>query len=298
MEDSRLEPGLYVVATPIGRLSDLSAHACDLLRKVDVVAAEDTRVARVLLDHVGARPAVLMSSHGHNEARVAPQIVQRIRAGETVALTSDAGTPGISDPGSRVVVAVHEAGLPVIPVPGPSALAALVSVAGLPEGPVHFEGFLPARATAREQRLRDLARLQASVVLYESPHRIEATAATLAAVLEADRVVVVGRELTKRFEQVHRCTAGVLQDWFAQDANRLRGEFVLAFAMAAPRPAAEVDEDAAVDAAAQAAGLDDWLRALCEVMPPRQAAKVAAQATGLRANDLYERSMRLRNSAR
>ena len=298
MEDSRLEPGLYVVATPIGRLSDLSTRACDLLRKVDVVAAEDTRVARVLLDHVGARPAVLMSSHGHNEARVAPQIVQRIQAGETVALTSDAGTPGISDPGSRVVAAVHEAGLPVIPVPGASALAALVSVAGLPEGPVHFEGFLPSKASAREQRLRELARLQASVVLYESPHRIEATVADLAAVLEADRIVVVGRELTKRFEQVHRCTAGALQAWFAQDPNRLRGEFVLAFAMAAPRPAAEMDDDAAADAAAQAAGLDDWLRALCEVMPPRQAAKVAAQATGLRANDLYERSMRLRNSAR
>lgn len=298
MEDSRLEPGLYVVATPIGRLSDLSAHACDLLRKVDVVAAEDTRVARVLLDHVGARPAVLLSSHGHNEARVAPQIVQRIQAGETVALTSDAGTPGISDPGARVVAAVHEAGLPVIPVPGPSALAALVSVAGLPEGPVHFEGFLPARATARVQRLRELSRLPASVVIYESPHRIEATVADLATVLEADRTVVVGRELTKRFEQVHRCSIGVLHHWFAQDANRLRGEFVLAIAMAAARPASEMDLDALADAAAQEAGIDDWLRALCEAMPPRQAAKVAAQATGLRANDLYERSMRLRNSAR
>ena len=295
MDDSRIEPGLYVVATPIGRLSDLSARACDLLRNVDVVAAEDTRVARILLDHVGARPAVLMSSHGHNEARVAPQIVQRIRDGQTVALTSDAGTPGISDPGARVVAAVHEAGLPVIPVPGPSALAALLSVAGLPDGPVHFEGFLPARPAAREARLRELARLNASVVLYESPHRIEATAHDLGRLLEPDRIVVIGRELTKRFEQVHRCTASVLSPWLAEDANRLRGEFVLAFAAPLARAAEEIDADARADEAAQTAGIDDWLRALCEAMPPRQAAKVAAQATGLRANDLYERSMRLRS---
>jgi 16S rRNA (cytidine1402-2'-O)-methyltransferase len=290
----RPEAGLYVVATPIGRLSDLSPRAADLLRQVDVVAAEDTRVTRVLLDHVGARPRVLLANHAHNEARVCPQIVARIQAGESVALTSDAGTPGISDPGARVVAAVHEAGLPVIPVPGPSALAALLSVAGLPEGPVHFEGFLPARAAARLERLRTLSRLSASVVIYESPHRIEATVQAIADVLEPERTVILGRELTKRFEQVHRSSASRLPGWMAEDANRTRGEFVLAFA-GAPAPMAGEAEDAEI---AQQASLDDWLRALCEAMPPRQAAQVAARATGLRANALYERSMRLRNSAR
>jgi 16S rRNA (cytidine1402-2'-O)-methyltransferase len=286
--------GLYVVATPIGRLSDLSPRAAELLRRVDVVAAEDTRVTRVLLDHVGAHPRVLLANHAHNEARVSPQIVARIQAGESVALTSDAGTPGISDPGARVVAAVHEAGLPVIPVPGPSALAALLSVAGLPEGPVHFEGFLPSRSAARLDRLRVLARLPASVVLYESPHRIEATVQALGEVLEPDRVVIVGRELTKRFEQVHRSDAGRLAAWMAEDANRARGEFVLAFA-GAPAPS---DDQAEEDRLAQQATLDDWLRALLEALPPRQAAQIAAQATGLRANALYERSMRLRKPDR
>lgn len=289
-----IEAGLYVVATPIGRLSDLSPRAADLLRRVDVVAAEDTRVTRVLLDHVGAHPRVLLANHAHNEARVSPQIVARIQAGESVALTSDAGTPGISDPGARVVAAVHEAGLPVIPVPGPSALAALLSVAGLPEGPVHFEGFLPARASARLDRLRALARLPASVVFYESPHRIEATVQALADTLEPDRPVIIGRELTKRFEQTHRTSAGRLPAWLAEDTNRTRGEFVLAFA-GAPAPSGEQADE---DALAQQATLDDWLRALLEALPPRQAAQVAAQATGLRANALYERSMRLRNSER
>lgn len=293
-EQGRIEAGLYVVATPIGRLSDLSTRAADLLRKVDVVAAEDTRVTRILLDHVGARPSVLLANHEHNEARVAPQIVARIQAGASVALTSDAGTPGISDPGARVVAAVHEAGLPVIPVPGANALAALLSVAGLPDGPVHFEGFLPSRSSARVARLRDLARLPAHVAFYESPHRIQDTVQELCSMLEGDRIVVIGRELTKRFEQVHRTRAAQLSAWMSADPNHARGEFVLAFAAAPAASASDADDDEI----ARQAGLDDWMRALCEVMPPRQAAQVAAKATGLRANSLYERSMRLRNSAR
>jgi len=275
--------GLYVVATPIGRLDDLSRTAVRTLKHVHAVAAEDTRVTRGLLAHVGARPA-LIAAHEHNEARVAPAIVARIRAGERVALVSDAGTPGISDPGARVVAAVHAAGLPVFPVPGPSALVALLSVAGFTQPGFHFEGFLPARAAARRERLAALARIDRVVVLYEAPHRIAATVDDLAAALPPQRVVVLGRELTKRFEQVHRDTAAGLPAWLRADPDRQRGEFVIAFDAAAPEPA-------------EVQSVDPWLLALCEVLPVRQAARLAARVSGLRANDLYRRALALRGDA-
>lgn len=275
-----LRAGLYVVATPIGRLSDLSARAAEVLRQADVVAAEDTRVARVLLDHVGARPT-LVASHEHNEARSAQAIVERVRAGRSVALVSDAGTPGISDPGARVVAAVHAAGLPVIPVPGPAAVTTLLSAAGFDEPRFRFEGFLPARPKARRERLAQLARCDAVVVLYESPHRIVETVDDLAAALEPTRTVVIGRELTKRFEQIRRTTAGELPAWLADDPDHRRGEFVIAF-------------DAAPPAVAEQHAADPLLAALCAELPVRQAARIAAQVTGLRANDLYRRALALR----
>jgi 16S rRNA (cytidine1402-2'-O)-methyltransferase len=278
-----LAAGLYVVATPIGHLSDLSARAVHILGHVDVVAAEDTRVARVLLDHVGARPT-LVASHAHNEARSAQSIVERLRAGQRVALTSDAGTPGISDPGARVVAAVHAAGLPVIPVPGPSAVITLLSAAGFDEPRFRFEGFLPARPKARRDRLAVLARSDAVVVLYESPHRIVETVEDLAAALEPERTVVLGRELTKRFEQVHRGTAGTLAAWLDADPDRRRGEFAIAF-------------DAAPPAVAAMQTVDPLLAALCAELPARQASRIAARATGLRANDLYRRAIALRLAA-
>jgi 16S rRNA (cytidine1402-2'-O)-methyltransferase len=279
-EAGRLPAGLYVVATPIGRLSDLSPNAADVLRRVDVVAAEDTRVTRTLLDHVGARPA-LIANHAHNEARIAEAIVERVLAGQRVAVVSDAGTPGISDPGSRVVAAAHAAGIRVVPVPGPAAVTTLLSAAGLPATAFRFEGFLPARPKARRDRLERLSRSDAAVVLYESPHRIVETADDLAAALEPGRTVVVGRELTKRFEQVHRCAARDLPAWLAADPDRRRGEFVIAFDAAPPEVS---DEQPA----------DRLLRALCEELPVRQAARLAARATGLRANDLYARALALR----
>ncbi|MFZ4757776.1 MAG: 16S rRNA (cytidine(1402)-2'-O)-methyltransferase [Burkholderiaceae bacterium] len=279
-EAGRLPVGLYVVATPIGRLADLGSRACDTLKRVDVVAAEDTRTTRVLLDHVGARPT-LIASHEHNEARSAEAIVARLRAGQSVALVSDAGTPGISDPGSRVVAAVHAAGLMVVPVPGPAAVTTLLSGAGFDEPRFRFEGFLPTRPKARRERLAQLARSDAVVVIYESPHRIVETADDLAATLEPERIVVVGRELTKRFEQLHRGTAGALPGWLAADPNHRRGEFVLAFDAAPAARSAEQPVDALLDA-------------LCEELPVRQAARLVAKATGLRANDLYTRALALR----
>lgn len=278
-----LAAGLYVVATPIGHLSDLSLRAIDVLRRADTAAAEDTRVARVLLDHIGAHPT-LIASHEHNEARMAQAIVERIRAGQAVALTSDAGTPGISDPGARVVAAVHAAGLPVIPVPGASAVTALLSVAGFAEPRFRFEGFLPARSRARRERLATLARSDAVVVIYESPHRIVETVGDLADALEPDRIVVLGRELTKRFEQLHRTTAGALVAWLDADTDRRRGEFVIAF-------------DAARAELAQEQPVDALLAALCAELPVRQSARLIASATGLRANDLYRRAVALRLGA-
>jgi 16S rRNA (cytidine1402-2'-O)-methyltransferase len=275
-----LPAGLYVVATPIGRLSDIGLRASDVLRRVDVVAAEDTRTSRVLLDHLGARPT-LIASHEHNEARSAQAIVERVRAGQRVALISDAGTPGISDPGARVVAAIHAAGLPVIPVPGPSAITTLLSAAGFAEPRFRFEGFLPTRPKARRERLALLARSDAVVVLYESPHRIVEMVDDLAATLEPGRTVVIGRELTKRFEQIHRCDAGGLPAWLADDADHRRGEFVVAF-------------DAAPAAIADPQSADALLDALCAELPVRQAARIAARATGLRANDLYKRAVALR----
>jgi 16S rRNA (cytidine1402-2'-O)-methyltransferase len=275
-----LAAGLYVVATPIGHLGDLSTRAVNTLKRVDVVAAEDTRVARVLLDHVGARPT-LVANHAHNEARGAQALVERVQAGQRVALISDAGTPGISDPGARVVAAAHAAGVTVIPVPGPSAIITLLSVSGFAEGRFRFEGFLPARPKARRERLATLARCDAVVVVYESPHRIVETADDLAAALEPGRIVMLGRELTKRFEQLHRCRACDLPGWLQADADHRRGEFVVAF-------------DAAPPSVAEPQPTDALLAALCAELPVRQAARLAARATGLRANDLYRRALALR----
>jgi 16S rRNA (cytidine1402-2'-O)-methyltransferase len=280
-EAAPLPPGLYVVATPIGRLSDLGLRASEVLRRVDVVAAEDTRTSRVLLDHVGARPGQLIASHAHNEAGSAQRIVALIGEGRSVALVSDAGTPGISDPGARVVAAVHAAGLPVVPVPGPAAVTTLLSAAGFAEPRFRFEGFLPARPKARRDRLASLARSDVVVVLYESPHRIVETGHDLAAALEPERTVVVGRELTKRFEQIRRLAAAELPGWLAAHPDHQRGEFVLAFDAAPPTVSASGPADA-------------LLLALCEALPVRQAARIAARATGRRANALYARALALR----
>src|SRR5690606_35716252 len=184
----RLEAGLYVVATPIGHLSDLGRRAADILRDADLVAAEDTRTSRVLLDSIGASTPMI-AAHEHNEQAAAQEIIARALAGAAIALVSDAGTPGISDPGARIVRAARIAGLRVWAVPGPSAAAAMVSIAGLRAESFRFVGFLPTRAQAREQRIASWRDAEEAVVLYESPHRIAATLAAIAAVLGEDREI-------------------------------------------------------------------------------------------------------------
>ncbi len=275
------------MATPIGHLEDLSPRAARTLREADIVAAEDTRVTRVLLRHAGSG-ARLVSARAHNEAEVAREIVEWIAQGRAVALVSDAGTPAISDPGARVVAAVREAGWPVTPIPGPSALAALLSVAGLPEGPVLFEGFLPARAKARRERLGALAAaagpIGACLVFYEAPHRIDELFADLVQVFGEARPLVIGRELTKVYEEVACLPAGEALAWLAQRPERRRGEFVLAVGA---DPAAGTTPDAPGDAVTIDASTRRLLRLLLSALPASRAARLAHEFTGLPREALY-----------
>ena len=216
---------LYVVATPIGNLGDLSPRAAKVLGSVKLILAEDTRVSQLLLANQGIQTP-LRAYHAHNEARSAGSIIERLRAGDDIALISDAGTPAISDPGAIVVREAHDAGIEVLPIPGPNAAIAALSASGI-EGPFLFVGFLPAKPSARRQVIERWREFEPALVFYEAPHRIEETLTDLAAILGDERILIIARELTKRFEQVHRCPLGEAASWLASDANRLRGEFVL-----------------------------------------------------------------------
>lgn len=276
-------PGtLAIVATPIGNLRDITLRALDVLRGADLIAAEDTRNSQHLLSAYGIQ-ARLVALHEHNEAAAAGRIVEALQAGQRVAYVSDAGTPGLSDPGARLVQAVRAAGLAVLPVPGASALAAAISVSGL-EGPFLFQGFLPPKAAARRKVLEALAALPCNLVFYEAPHRIEETVADLAAVLGESRTLVFGRELTKRFEQVHACPLAEAGAWLAADDNHRRGEFVLV--VSAPPPA-----EALSDLEARRV-----LAVLLEELPVKQAAQLAARLTGGRKNDLYDLALGLKKA--
>lgn len=264
---------LYVVATPIGNAADITLRALWVLSRMDAIAAEDTRTSRVLLERYGVG-APLLSAHEHNEQAAAQRIVERLQAGERIALLTDAGTPAISDPGARLVRAALDAGLRVLPIPGASALTAAASVAGLHAGSMCFAGFLPATAAQRTRALRELAARGEAFVLFEAPHRIAATAAELAAALPPERRIVVARELTKKFESIQACRARELPDRIAGQA---RGEFVvLVDAAAAP---AETDD---VDAVTR-----QWLAVLAEALPASRAAALAAKASGLPRARLY-----------
>jgi 16S rRNA (cytidine1402-2'-O)-methyltransferase len=272
------EPGsLYVVATPIGNLRDLTLRARDVLASVDVIAAEDTRVTATLLARFGI-PTRATALHAHNEARRCADVVAWLSQGRSVALVTDAGTPGISDPGSRVVRAARDAGFRVVPVPGASSVAAAVSAAGLAAERFVFVGFLPSSAKARRELIARLAPLPFAIVLYEAPHRVRDTIAELACALSG-RDVVVAREITKAFETIARVPLAQAQAWLAADANRERGEFVLIVdAPPAQQEAPPMDE-----------GVERWLAALAAELPPARAAKVAAAATGIAREALYER---------
>jgi len=275
-----IEPGaLHVVSTPIGHRDDLGARARAVLAGVDVVAAEDTRHTGALLNHLGIQ-AELRSLHEHNEAARIPELLAHLQAGGSVALVSDAGTPAVSDPGFRLVVAAHEAGIRVVPIPGPSAVTAALAAAGQPTDRFLFVGFPPAKSGNRQQWLRDLAREPATLVLFESCHRIEATLGDLAEIFGVLRPATLCRELTKRFETVHRSTLGGLVDFVHADADQRRGEIVLVIA-GADAPAGT----------AQAIDLATALDALLPELPPARAAAVAARLTGVSKKEAYQAAM-------
>ncbi len=275
-------PGsLAIVATPIGNLRDITLRALDVLRSVDLIAAEDTRTSQHLLMAHGIQ-ARLLALHEHNEAAAAQGIIGALQAGKRVAYISDAGTPGLSDPGARLVRAVRAAGLPVLPIPGASALTAALSVSGL-EGRFLFQGFLPPKAGARRQVLQALAALPTALVFYEAPHRIEETVADLAAMLGGERSLFLAREISKRFEQFHFCPLARAGAWLAADANHRRGEFVL---LVWP-PGEETDPSQS-----EARRV---LEILLPELPLKQAAHLAVKLTGGRKNDLYDLALRLKN---
>jgi len=272
----RAEPGhLYIVATPIGNLRDISLRALDILRSVDGVAAEDTRVSAQLLAAYGIE-ARLVACHEHNEAKVAEKLIARLQAGESIAYLSDAGTPGISDPGAVLVRAARAAGLPVTPLPGPSAASSAISVAGLTAPHWLFYGFLPTKSGARRQALVGLRDLPVALVFYEAPHRLAATLNDLATELDGARELLIARELTKRFESLHRCRLDAALDWLSADANHGRGEFVLV--VDPPEVAPSADWSAA----------RQLLQQLLAELPPSQAARLAARITGLKKQALYD----------
>lgn len=270
---------LYIVATPIGNLRDLSLRALDILKSAEVIAAEDTRTSQGLLGAYGIQSR-LVALHEHNEAAGAARLVMDLQAGKSVAYISDAGTPGISDPGARLVNAARSAGIAIVPIPGASAATAALSVAGL-EGPWLFVGFLPAKAAARRKMLDDLRDLPCALVFYEAPHRIEECVEDLLAVLGGGRAILFARELTKRFEQIHQCPLAEASVWLASDENHRRGEFVL---VVSPPAGKESNDDEARRV----------LDILLEELPLKQAAHLAARLTGGRKNALYDLALKMK----
>jgi len=265
---------LHVVATPIGNLADLSARALDTLRGVDAICAEDTRHTRQLLAHFGIEKP-LLALHEHNEEALSGRLVARLAGGESLALVSDAGTPLVSDPGFRLVRAAREAGIRVSPVPGPSALIAALSVAGLPSDRFAFEGFLPAKAGARRERLAALAGEPRTLVFYESSHRIADTLADCVAAFGGERPAAVARELTKLFETVLDGDLAALQARVDADPDQRRGEFVLLVQGAGDDADARIAEGRRVYAL------------LAAELKPSLAAKLAADISGAPRKALY-----------
>jgi 16S rRNA (cytidine1402-2'-O)-methyltransferase len=274
---------LYVVATPIGNVTDISLRALHVLSLVNAVACEDTRNTAQLMTRFGLHKP-LIAAHQHNEREVAETLIARLQAGERIALVSDAGTPAVSDPGARIVDAVRAAGLRVLPLPGASAAVTALSASGLVNDQFYFVGFLPAKAKQRENFLGTLRAVTATMVFYEAPHRILDCAGALAAVFEPERQVVFARELTKMFEEIHRCPLSEAEAWIKADAHREKGEFVVLLA-GAPPAEDEQDRDA-----------ERILKILLSELPVKQAAGLAAQITGRKKNALYDRALQLKDA--
>lgn len=276
-------PTLYVVATPIGNLQDISLRALEVLKTVDAIAAEDTRHTSHLLSHFAIQKK-LIAVHEHNEQKSAQILLERLRAGESIALVTDAGTPGISDPGAIVVDVLREAGVSVVPVPGASAVVAALSASGITANGFMFQGFLPASGSQRRKVLEGLKAYVSTLVFYEAPHRIIECVEDLATVLGPERRITIAREITKTFETFHRCALQDAKMWLESDPNQQRGEFVLMVEAAALVEQADISED-----------VGRILRLLLADLPLKQAVKLATEITGVKKNILYEYALKLKD---
>ena len=272
-----------MVATPIGNLQDITLRALEVLKSVDAIAAEDTRHTAHLLTHFAIQKK-LIAVHEHNEHKSAEQLLARLQAGESIALVTDAGTPGISDPGAIVVDILRNAGMTVVPIPGASAVIAALSAAGIAAPGFTFYGFLPASGAQRRRVLEDLKTQTTTLVFYEAPHRVVESVVDMAAILGAERRLTVARELTKTFETFHRCALGEAETWLQSDPNQQRGEFVLI--VEAPQ---NKDDDSADKEAERV------LQLLLAELPLKQAVKLATEITGAKKNALYERALQLQS---
>ena len=273
---------LYIVATPIGNLQDISARALDILMRVSRIAAEDTRHSKKLLSHYGINTP-MTALHEHNEAVQSAALLKLLVSGDDLALITDAGTPLISDPGYHMVRAARAAGVRVVPVPGPSACIAALSASGLPSDRFVFEGFLPPRQAARRQRLETLCDETRTLMFYESTHRIVDCLDDMVSVFGADRIAVIARELSKAYETIEGGTLATLVDWITGDLNQQKGEFVILVHGVPPMDKADIDaHDLYV------------LQVLLQELPLKQAATLAAKITGLPKNRLYEKGITLK----
>ncbi len=273
---------LFIVSTPIGNLGDMTPRAVETLKSVQLIAAEDTRHSSRLMQHFDiATP--MWALHDHNERAQADRILQRLSEGANIALISDAGTPLISDPGYHLVHKVREAGYGVVPVPGACALVAALSASGLPTNRFVFEGFLPAKAKARHDRLQAVVDEQRTLVYYESPHRLLNTLAAMVEVFGPQRYLVLARELTKTFETIHGDSLANLLQWVEADANQQKGEFVLLLHGAECAPAEGLDAEAR-----------HVLDTLLEELSLKQAASLTAKITGLKRNVVYQAALALK----
>ncbi|HEX2546817.1 MAG TPA: 16S rRNA (cytidine(1402)-2'-O)-methyltransferase [Ramlibacter sp.] len=271
---------LYMVGTPIGNLADISLRALHVLQLVDAVACEDTRHTQALLRAYGIEKGSWLSVHRHNELEGAQEIVRRLQQGQRIAYASDAGTPGVSDPGARIVQVVRAAGLPVVPLPGASSITAILSATGLAseEAAFVFFGFVPAKGAERQQAVQALSQESRAVVLLEAPHRIGALAEALAAL--GVRELTVGRELTKQFEQIATMRCEEFPAWLQADASRSRGEFALVLhPVVVPANAGEGERVLAL---------------LLQELPVKTAVKLAAEITGGSRNELYQRALEMK----
>ena len=276
---------LYIVATPLGNLGDISQRAIDTLQRVDLIAAEDTRHSKKLLVHFGIDKPMI-AFHEHNERDRSSEILTQLQAGRQIALISDAGTPLISDPGYHLIRQLHDAGIRVVPIPGPSAVVTALCAAGLPTDRFIFEGFLPSKAVAREKYLSELARETRTLVFYESPHRLLETLRAMLQSFGLGRRMTLARELTKTFETIRQDTIANIVSWVEANPEQQKGESVLIVEGAAQQPSDRYEVDS-----------DKLLLTLLTCMSVKDAAHHAAQLTGQSKNELYQRALQIKQGA-